>query len=171
MLFGEIPPFAAQSPNTGLPSLPVENKHPYHIVVIAGQECPTHSGVPRGLGGGLMKGVHVRGSVHRKDKDEKKKEKWDEKGKDDGAEENDGLSKSPMLGPEDGEEIAKLGQSPSAPHTPHTPSLHRPFHQAASKGWSTMLDGRCARDQVGADRLQIGFVVKLGQKYKRHFHP
>ncbi|EJD49680.1 DNase I-like protein [Auricularia subglabra TFB-10046 SS5] len=33
-----------------LPDLTLEPGHPYHIVVVAGQECPTLSGMPRGIG-------------------------------------------------------------------------------------------------------------------------
>ncbi|WWD01539.1 hypothetical protein V866_008484 [Kwoniella sp. B9012] len=77
VLFGQIPPYQAETPTDEIPKLPVENAHPYHIVVVAGQECPTLSGAPRGLGGGLVKGVTLR---HRKDKEiAKEKEKEREK--------------------------------------------------------------------------------------------
>ncbi|KAH7106478.1 DNase I-like protein [Auriculariales sp. MPI-PUGE-AT-0066] len=33
-----------------LPDLSLEKGHPYHILVVAGQECPTLSGIPRGIG-------------------------------------------------------------------------------------------------------------------------
>lgn len=52
-----MPPYEAPEKTDELCDLPVENKHPYHIVVVAAQECPTPSGVPRGLGAGLRKGV------------------------------------------------------------------------------------------------------------------
>ena len=63
MLLGDVPayePTVARDAVEGLPLLPIENVHPYHIVVFAAQECPTPSGVPRGLGGGLMKGVGLQ---------------------------------------------------------------------------------------------------------------
>ncbi|WWC85358.1 uncharacterized protein L201_000221 [Kwoniella dendrophila CBS 6074] len=77
VLFGQIPTYQPEPQTENLPKLPVENVHPYHIVVVAGQECPTLSGAPRGLGGGLVKGVTIR---HRKAKEEKK-EKEEEKEK------------------------------------------------------------------------------------------
>ena len=58
-------------PSGALPEFPAEHGHPYHIVVVAGQECPTHSGVPRGWGGGLVKGVRA---AHKKHKEGKQKE-------------------------------------------------------------------------------------------------
>ncbi|WVQ70227.1 uncharacterized protein L199_008453 [Kwoniella botswanensis] len=84
VLFGQIPPYQPETPTDEIPKLPVENAHPYHVVVVAGQECPTLSGAPRGLGGGLVKGVTLR---HRKEKDiakekEKEKEKDKEREKD-----------------------------------------------------------------------------------------
>ncbi|CAL1715956.1 unnamed protein product [Somion occarium] len=33
-----------------LPDFAADETHPYHLVVVAGQECPTVSGLPRGLG-------------------------------------------------------------------------------------------------------------------------
>lgn len=59
VLLGDIPRYdpTALERTDDLPELPIENKHPYHIVVVAAQECPTPSGVPRGLGAGLRKGV------------------------------------------------------------------------------------------------------------------
>lgn len=57
VLLGHVPPYEAPEKTDELCELPVENKHPYHIVVVAAQECPTPSGVPRGLGAGLRKGV------------------------------------------------------------------------------------------------------------------
>lgn len=62
MLLGDVPAYepTARDAVEGLPRLPVENVHPYHVVVFAAQECPTPSGVPRGLGGGLMKGVGLQ---------------------------------------------------------------------------------------------------------------
>jgi hypothetical protein len=133
VLLGDIPPYVPPtSPPTGLPSLPTENAHPYHIVVVAGQECPTHSGIPRGVGGGLIKGV--RNPAHRKDK-----EKREEGGLIPGPQSIDsghGL-RSPVLGDEDDD--FPRPTSP-LPHGPHTPSTHR-SQPSGAKGWSTMLDG------------------------------
>ncbi|KAH0833128.1 Endonuclease/exonuclease/phosphatase [Lanmaoa asiatica] len=47
------------------PVLSTEPVHPYHLVVVAGQECPSSSGIPMGLGAGIKLGV----SDKEKDKD------------------------------------------------------------------------------------------------------
>ncbi|TCD63755.1 hypothetical protein EIP91_004970 [Steccherinum ochraceum] len=49
-----------------LPDLPADSDHPYHLVVVACQECPTVSGIPRGLGAPEFK---------RKERDKDKKDK------------------------------------------------------------------------------------------------
>jgi len=51
--------------------------HPYHIIIVASQETPTQSGVPRGLGGGITKGLAGQ----------KEKEKLKERGKERGMRE------------------------------------------------------------------------------------
>lgn len=58
-LFGVIPPYVAPSePLTSFPSFDTTSKnHPYHILVVASQECPTQSGVPRGIAAGVTKGM------------------------------------------------------------------------------------------------------------------
>ncbi|WVF72323.1 hypothetical protein IAT40_007136 [Kwoniella sp. CBS 6097] len=156
VLFGQIPPYQPQSPTDDLLHLDVENAHPYHIVVVAGQECPTLSNVPRGLGGGLVKGVTLR---HKRDKEknaevnkEKDKEKQSqkdvqrEKAKEEMLEildREDSVSKSPDQGDSDEEERGKDSSDQqrsraTSPMTPHTPFLQR--HQQGAKGWSQMLD-------------------------------
>ncbi|WVQ98607.1 hypothetical protein IAU59_005737 [Kwoniella sp. CBS 9459] len=164
VLFGQIPPYQPHSPADRLPQLGVENAHPYHIVVVAGQECPTLSNVPRGLGGGLVKGVTLR---HKKDKEknaEKDKDKGNDKDKEkdkekqtqkDGQREKakeemleildreDSASKSPDQGDSDEEDRGKDSSDQprsraTSPMTPHTPFLNR--HPQAPKGWSQMLD-------------------------------
>ncbi len=57
LLGGPIPPYEPPDRNdpdafgtAGIPRLSVNNAHPYHIVVVAGQECPTDSGCPKGSG-------------------------------------------------------------------------------------------------------------------------
>ncbi|KDQ14339.1 hypothetical protein BOTBODRAFT_32806 [Botryobasidium botryosum FD-172 SS1] len=53
-LLGTVPPYDPSSspPDLGnsIPAFGLDDGHPYHIVVIAGQECPTLSGMPRGIG-------------------------------------------------------------------------------------------------------------------------
>ncbi|ORY22769.1 hypothetical protein BCR39DRAFT_550917 [Naematelia encephala] len=131
VLFGEVPQYTPPpNPPTGLPDLPTESAHPYHIVVVAGQECPTHSGVPRGLAGGLMKGV--RGAGHRKHTKD---------GLDIAEADKEATSGDSADGASDDEEVAAalIRSQASSPNPPHTPVLHRHGHPG-SKGWSTMLD-------------------------------
>jgi hypothetical protein len=104
-----------------VPQLPVENKHPYHIVVIAGQECPTPSGVPRGLGG-VMKGMSVRVGHRKKDKEEKESDKKDDESSSSSSE-------------DDEPEQTPRNVSPM----PGTPTASQ--KTSTQKGWSTMLDG------------------------------
>ncbi|KAJ8462988.1 hypothetical protein ONZ51_g10550 [Trametes cubensis] len=47
-----LPPKDASAP-TSLPAFPLNAKHPYHIVIVAGQECPSASGIPMALGAGF----------------------------------------------------------------------------------------------------------------------
>ncbi|KAJ9120611.1 hypothetical protein QFC22_002540 [Naganishia vaughanmartiniae] len=74
-LLGEVP--AYHPPDhlvTSFPSFDCTDgdHHPYHVIVVAAQECPSASGVPRGLAAGVAKGV-IGGL--------KEKEKLKEKGK------------------------------------------------------------------------------------------
>ncbi|KAJ6544832.1 inositol polyphosphate phosphatase [Mycena vulgaris] len=54
-LLGKVPSYRpSEIPTAGsFPQLPVDDHHPYHLVVIAGQECPSMSGIPMGLGAGF----------------------------------------------------------------------------------------------------------------------
>ncbi|KAG6820311.1 hypothetical protein H0H93_002398 [Arthromyces matolae] len=56
-LLGKVPLWSPSSstPPTTIPLFPLEASHPYHLVVVAGQECPSLSGIPMGLGAGLNK--------------------------------------------------------------------------------------------------------------------
>jgi hypothetical protein len=74
-LLGEVPPY--HPPDHLITSLPIFDEtdgdgHPYHLIVVAAQECPSASGVPRGLAAGVTKGV-IGGL--------KEKEKLKERGK------------------------------------------------------------------------------------------
>jgi hypothetical protein len=121
VLLGTVPTYEPpqEVDRDSIPQLPVEDKHPYHIIVVAGQECPTPSGVPRGLGG-VMKGMSVRvGHNKKKDKDKETDKKDDESDSSSSSEEDEAArTASPM---------------------PPTPSGQK---NTAQKGWSTMLDGR-----------------------------
>lgn len=78
MLLGKVPPYEALPHSDEIPELAMDDSHPYHVVVFAAQECPAPSGMPRGLGGSLMKGVGLQKSeAHRREKDEKKEEERD----------------------------------------------------------------------------------------------
>ncbi|KAJ7475671.1 inositol polyphosphate phosphatase [Mycena latifolia] len=54
-LLGKVPSYTTPDvpPARSFPQLPVDDQHPYHLVVIAGQECPSMSGIPMGLGAGF----------------------------------------------------------------------------------------------------------------------
>ncbi|KAI0350062.1 DNase I-like protein [Trametes cingulata] len=45
-----LPPPPASS---DLPAFPANPDHPYHVVIVAGQECPSASGIPMALGAGF----------------------------------------------------------------------------------------------------------------------
>ncbi|TFK50038.1 DNase I-like protein [Heliocybe sulcata] len=71
-LFGVVPPYTpTEGESKGLPELAADDRHPYHIIVIAGQECPSLSGIPLGLGAGLK--------LKDKSKEEKEREREKEK--------------------------------------------------------------------------------------------
>ncbi|KAJ9112299.1 hypothetical protein QFC19_000718 [Naganishia cerealis] len=68
-LLGEVPPY--HPPDHLVTSFPSFDStdgdhHPYHLIVVAAQECPSASGVPRGLAAGVAKGVI--GGLKEKDK-------------------------------------------------------------------------------------------------------
>lgn len=53
-LLGSVPLYTPRSiiddkDRMALPGLSLEDLHPYHIIVVGGQECPTLSGIPMGL--------------------------------------------------------------------------------------------------------------------------
>ncbi|KAF5367443.1 hypothetical protein D9758_003808 [Tetrapyrgos nigripes] len=52
-LFGKVPTYTpSKSPDSSptFPCFPLEDDHPYHLIIVAGQECPSTSGLPMGLG-------------------------------------------------------------------------------------------------------------------------
>ncbi|KAF6759917.1 hypothetical protein DFP72DRAFT_805883 [Ephemerocybe angulata] len=73
-LLGKVLPYVpnSASPPGTFPILSEEDDHPYHFVVVAGQECPSLSGVPMALGAGFK--------LREKEKD-REKEKEREKDK------------------------------------------------------------------------------------------
>ncbi|KAK0480241.1 inositol polyphosphate phosphatase [Armillaria novae-zelandiae] len=54
-LLGKVPSYTPNTPSStdSFPVLPEDDTHPYHLVVVAGQECPSMSGMPMGLGAGF----------------------------------------------------------------------------------------------------------------------
>ncbi|KAG6873244.1 hypothetical protein C0995_001264 [Termitomyces sp. Mi166 len=56
-LLGKVPLWSPSNSTASgrIPNFPLEAAHPYHLVVVAGQECPSLSGIPMGLGAGLNK--------------------------------------------------------------------------------------------------------------------
>lgn len=154
-----MPEYSPLETDDGFPVVPITDSHPYHIVVVAGQECPTESGVPRGLGGGVIRGMKLGGMQKKdkdkdkdkdkeKDRDKKEKEEEDTLKSPENAEKEEGederhkmLSPTPLLDEPDSSESAEPSRSAS-PALGHTPTLHRHNHPAGVKGWSNMLDGR-----------------------------
>ncbi|KIJ66753.1 hypothetical protein HYDPIDRAFT_108686 [Hydnomerulius pinastri MD-312] len=51
------------------PTLSAEPAHPYHLVVVAGQECPSSSGIPMGLGAAFKLGASDKEREKEKEKD------------------------------------------------------------------------------------------------------
>ncbi|KAJ4479976.1 inositol polyphosphate phosphatase [Lentinula aciculospora] len=58
-LFGKVPsytppnPSSTSSPTPQFPQFNADANHPYHLILVAGQECPSTSGIPMGLGTGF----------------------------------------------------------------------------------------------------------------------
>ncbi|KAF8962697.1 Endonuclease/exonuclease/phosphatase [Flammula alnicola] len=53
-LLGKVPLYTGpMAPPGAFPYLLNDGSHPYHLVVVAGQECPTPSGIPMGLAAGF----------------------------------------------------------------------------------------------------------------------
>lgn len=53
-LLGKVPVYSGPTVQPGaFPYLLHDGNHPYHLVVVAGQECPTPSGIPMGLTAGF----------------------------------------------------------------------------------------------------------------------
>lgn len=53
-LLGKVPAYCGPTAQPGaFPYLPHDGNHPYHLFVVAGQECPTPSGIPMGLTAGF----------------------------------------------------------------------------------------------------------------------
>ncbi|KAI9440125.1 DNase I-like protein [Lactarius indigo] len=118
-LLGEVPvttpPPSDENPSTNLPRLANDSNHTYHLVVIAGQECPSLSGIPLGLGGfKLGSGDKDKDKEKDKDKDRDKEKEKDR--------ETDVHEPSELLGER---RISKSDHEEPVPHT---------------SGWTSILE-------------------------------
>ncbi|KAI5115634.1 hypothetical protein M0805_008636 [Coniferiporia weirii] len=101
-----------------IPNMTSEDCHPYHLVVVAGQECPTVSGIPLGLGA----------SFRHKDKEKHKDgEKAHRKGKG-----KDGKDIEDPFDPE--------GSPPNNSSNPTTDSNSTSGASGPTSGWSWILE-------------------------------
>ncbi|GLB40612.1 putative inositol polyphosphate phosphatase, catalytic domain homologues [Lyophyllum shimeji] len=98
-LLGKVPLWSPASSNTsgGIPEFPLEAEHPYHLVVVAGQECPTLSGIPMGLGAGFKLIDKDRDKDKDRDREKEKAKERDLKHKD--KDEASRMRKSPDEAP------------------------------------------------------------------------
>ena len=147
-MFGDFSPY--EPPDhlpLDFPDFGTEDGHPYHIVVVANQEAPTQSGVPRGLGGGITKGLAGQ----------KEKEKLKERGKLQGQKEADKAKKdaasgvgglglgildaSPMTGREEFSKQVESDPILSPTYTPHHGHHTVHVNMGTNKGWSDILEG------------------------------
>ncbi|PVG04227.1 DNase I-like protein [Serendipita vermifera] len=128
-LLGTLPQYQESSVklnDTEIPGLSLDTDHPYHIVLVAGQECPTLMGLPMGLGGGMKWDWDKEDDDKRKsrpDRTEEKKKK---------------------------EKMREKDERPSPPDTSttptamgaRTPSRH---HHHFVNGWSNILEDYFSR--------------------------
>lgn len=147
-LFGNFDPYEPPDHlSLDFPDFGTEDGHPYHIIVVANQEAPTQSGVPRGLGGGITKGLAGQ----------KEKEKLKERGKLQGQKEADKAKKDAATGV-GGLGLGMLDASPmprcdeisrqpeaepllSPTYTPHHGHHTVHVNMGSNKGWSDILEG------------------------------
>ncbi|KAG8745137.1 hypothetical protein FRC10_008748 [Ceratobasidium sp. 414] len=124
-LLGDVPPLnSPDGPNPSASNFELgDSTHPYHIIVVAGQECPTGL-LPMGMGAVKME--------RSKDK-EKTKLKKDK----DPTEEPKVKLAKPRRSEED--EYQPLADTPSTPFQPSTPSLAGASLPHTS-GWSAALE-------------------------------
>lgn len=156
-LFGTLPPYSPpSSPPTSLPDFDTSNdSHPYHLIVVAAQECRSQSGVPRGLATGVTRGLGG-GSNKEKLKDRSSsirinKEREDSKDLKEKERETAGLGTSAMTSTSTLETQAMLMEESmaTAPGTPTTTEeKEKPPHHGhhllhinpGGRGWSDILE-------------------------------
>ncbi|CCO30488.1 phosphoglycerate mutase [Rhizoctonia solani AG-1 IB] len=139
-LLGAVPPYGSDSPNpTGSDFQLDDTGHPYHIIVIAGQECPTGL-LPMGMGAVKME----------RSKDIKAKPKTKEE---DGS---PNKHKKPRRSEE--EELQPLNELPPGkdvpPSTPTVQSTNLPGQIQHSSGWSALLEDWYSKG-LGAKRFSL----------------
>ncbi|KAH9988985.1 hypothetical protein BJV77DRAFT_1018835 [Russula vinacea] len=74
-LLGQVPTYTSpieEHSSTDLPRLPNNAEHAYHLIVVAGQECPSLSGIPHGLGAGFRLGSGEKEKEKDKERDKDK---------------------------------------------------------------------------------------------------
>ncbi|KAH7341866.1 hypothetical protein B0J17DRAFT_277104 [Rhizoctonia solani] len=127
-LLGVVPPYGSESSNPAASDFQLEDTgHPYHIIVIAGQECPTGL-LPMGMGA-----VKMERSKENKHKIKSKEE-----------DSSPNKPKKPRRSEE--EELQPLTESPPTKDVPlSTPtiqpsSLPLPGQIQHSSGWSALLE-------------------------------
>ncbi|KAH9974841.1 hypothetical protein BJV74DRAFT_863318 [Russula compacta] len=153
-LLGQVPtytsPIEERSP-TGLPQLPNDSEHAYHLVVIAGQECPSLSGIPLGLGAGFKLGGGDK---------EREKDKERDKDKDGDRDNDEQESAEPLV-----EKRGPKSEQHDDEHVPHT------------SGWTSILEdffvhglpvvGPGARTKDKGSNLELGRSHSVGDIRRR----
>ncbi|TFK28188.1 DNase I-like protein [Coprinopsis marcescibilis] len=158
-LLGKVPPYAASATPPGtFPMLPLEADHPYHFVVVSGQECPSSSGLPMALGAGF-KLIEREKDRDKDDRDRSTdrhstspspKEPSDRKSTstERRAAEREAVKREMEL--EEALKLARSKKSASAPDgTPGVPDNQHRY------GWTaTVADWLCNRDAMGLVRAR-----------------
>ncbi|KAG8970259.1 hypothetical protein FRC03_010449 [Tulasnella sp. 419] len=125
VLLGSVPPY--EGPRTSgnpdeLPEFKLDEEHPYHIVVVAAQECPSQSGMPLALGGGLKLELGYREKRHEKSKHKKEaKEKSKLNAAEEGNADEDDAKAEPQVIVKDFSHITSPNPQSTAPSTPAIP--------------------------------------------------
>ncbi|THH00088.1 hypothetical protein EW026_g2394 [Hermanssonia centrifuga] len=122
-----------------LPKLPQNAEHPYHLVVVAGQECPSLSGLPMALGAGFKLIDKDREKTKDKDKDNQASESL-KSGKQESEKERDREDEPPRktrhlsLRHHSHQRVSQEEDTP-----PNTSSSAHDVHHTAY-GWTSMLE-------------------------------
>jgi hypothetical protein len=156
VLYGKIPPYQPppKPPTAGaaggtLPDFGNTDGHPYHLIVIAAQECPTQSGVPRGIAAGVTKGMgglREREKMKERERLRDAKERVKEMGKEMlGKEKPKDKDKEAKDMDSRGDAVVATDDSVSPITNQHTPHHgHHSVHvTVAARGWSDILEGEC----------------------------